>query len=417
MFPPFNAIGAVRTSKTAKFLTELGFEVKVVSCANQSLAENLPLEIPEKMVRYTPWVNVNSPVEFFLGGKKKVAQKGFVPSSNFLPSWIKKLGFVYRSLINFPDGQIGWYPFACQAGNQIIRQWTPDLIYASAIPYTSLLVASSLSRRNKIPWIAELRDLWTDNPNRVMPRWRQYLEEKLERRVLSSASGLVTVSEPLAETLRSKYSIPCEVIRNGFDPEDSPAPSDIPFSNGVVRIVYTGQLYNCQQDPTPLFKALKWMGKESEMVEIHFYGRYLDFVSELALKYDVRHLIKTHEPVSYKESVTIQAQSDLLLLFPGYDHSYRGVYTGKLFEYLGARRPILSLGNMEGVAANLIREHSAGTTLTDFEQIAQQIRSWIKQKKDNGCIPFLPPKTDLGLTRKEQTKALARFLSNCLKNL
>ena len=71
IFPPFNAIGSVRTGKTAKFLVESGHNVKVISCAKQLLSKNLSLEISEQSVQYTDWINVNSPVQFVLGGGKK----------------------------------------------------------------------------------------------------------------------------------------------------------------------------------------------------------------------------------------------------------------------------------------------------------------------------------------------------------
>ena len=110
------------------------------------------------------------------------------------------------------------------------------------------MIAAALSKRHRIPWVAELRDLWVDNPYWVRPPWRYYFENLLERRVLGSAKGLVTVSNPLAETLRSKYQIPCEVITNGFDPEDYPSSTRVPHLNGIVHITYTCLLYT---SPSP----------------------------------------------------------------------------------------------------------------------------------------------------------------------
>jgi hypothetical protein len=416
MFPPFNASGAVRTGKVAKYLTDSGHEVKVISCANQSLDNQLPLEIPKKNIEYTPWLNVNSPIVVSLGGKKKVAAKGYLPSSKHLPNWIQKLGYLYRHLVNFPDGQIGWYPFAMKAGNRLISKWFPDLIFASASPFTTLLVASALSRKHNIPWIAELRDLWSDNHNFIGPTWRQLLERKLESRILKSACGLVTVSEPLKETLNSKYSIPCKVVTNGFDPEDTSISPGIPFSNGIVKIVYTGQVYSHEQNPSNLFLALQQMGNDKEKVRIHFYGRHIEFVEQLAISYNVSHLIEVHEPVSHKESLSLQAGSDILLLLPGQSPAWKGVYTGKLFEYLGARRPILCIGNTDGVAAHLIRERNAGVTLNKPEKIALQLKQWVQKKNGNEEIPFLSTDIGKGFTRKEQTQKLIEFFETCLKN-
>ncbi|MBT3508726.1 MAG: glycosyltransferase family 4 protein [Nitrospina sp.] len=414
-FPPYNSVGAVRTSKTAKYLVEAGHEVKVLTCGNQLLPDSLSLEIPEKNVEYTPWFNINSPVSYVLGGTKQISTKGYVPSIRYFAGCTYFLGTFYRNLLNFPDGQIGWFPFAKRFGNQLIHRWKPDLIFGSAIPNTALLVASTLSKKHNIPWVAELRDLWVDNHQWVRPAWRHFFEKKLERHVLSSASGLVTVSSPLAEILQSKYSQPCEIITNGFDPDDYPDSPKVPSSNGVVHLVHTGQLFNHWRDPSPLFSALELMGDEAEKVRVHFFGRYLNLVREMAMKHNVSHLVQTHEPVSHIEALRIQSEADILLLIPGAGNKNNGVFTTKLFEYLGARRPILCVGDDGGVASNLIQGRGAGITFNEPEGIARQMRQWIKQKHDKGGIPHLPSTVGEGYSRKEQTDKLIRFLESCLK--
>jgi hypothetical protein len=415
-FPPFNSVGAIRTNKTAKTLADAGHDIRVISCANQSLPSSLPLEISENNVEYTRWWNVNSPVEFLLGGKNKVAAKGFVPSANHLPDLVINMGAIYRNLLNFPDGQVGWYPFAKRAGDRIIQRWVPDLIFASAAPYTSLLVASALSRKYNIPWVAEFRDLWVDNHQRTRPLWRNYFERKLERFVLRSACGLVTVSRPLAEILESKYKQPCEVITNGFDPHDYPDSPKTPFSNGTIHIVHTGQLFGIWRNPSPLFSALALMGNEAEKIRVHFYGRHIGLALNIAESYGVSHLIEIHKQVSYIEALKIQSEADVLLLIPGQGQGIQGVYTTKLFEYLGARRPILCIGASEGVAAELIRERDAGVALDHPEEIVQQLKQWIQQKNDNKELPYLPAQVGKGFTRKEQTEKLVKFLQTCLNN-
>jgi glycosyltransferase involved in cell wall biosynthesis len=413
-FPPYNSVGAVRTSKTAKYLVNAGHEVKVLTCADQPLQNSLTLEIPEQNVKYTSWLNINSPVAFVLGGTKQVATKGYIPSVKHFTGAAYYLGTFYKDLLNFPDGQIGWFPFAKRAGEQIIRQWEPDLIYASATPYTSLLIASALSKKFNIPWIAELRDLWVDNHQWIRPFWRHFYEKLLERFILKSSCGLVTVSSPLAETLQSKYSHPCEVITNGFDPDDYPELRNPTSSDGIVHIVHTGQVFGGWRSPAPLFSALALMGSEAENVRVHFYGRYLDLVRSIAMKHKVSALVKIHGPVSHIEALKTQSDADILLLIPGIGQKMQGVYTTKLFEYLGARRPILCMGEKSGVAAKLIQVRDAGVTLNESEAIAQQLRQWVKQKSKNGEITRLPAKVGEGFTRKEQTEKLIHFFEACL---
>jgi glycosyltransferase involved in cell wall biosynthesis len=413
-FPPFNSVGAVRTSKTAKYLVKAGHEVKVLSCANQLLPKSLSLEIPEQNVEYTPWFNVNSPVAFLLGGTKQVAAKGYIPSLKYFPSVTYYLGTFYKDLLNFPDGLIGWLPFAKKAGERIIQQWKPDLIFASATPYTSLLVASSLSKKHKIPWIAELRDLWVDNHQWIRPFWRCFYERILERYILKSASGLVTVSRPLAETLQSKYSQPCEIITNGFEPDDYPDSTKPSFSEGRVNIIHTGQIFGDWRSPSPLFSALAKMGDDAEKIRVHFYGRYHDLVRNIASDHNVSHLVETHEAVNHIEALKVQSEADILLLIPGTGYKMQGVYTTKLFEYLGARRPIICIGDNDGVAASLIREREAGVIDNRPEAIAHELSQYVKQKHDEGEIPCLPTSVGKGYTRKEQTEKLINFLESCL---
>ena len=77
-----------------------------------------------------------------------------------------------------------------------------------------------MAKRYNLPWVGELRDLWVDFHRYHVGRVRKHIEHRLEKRVLSSATGLVTVSEPMAELLRKKYCKPTAVVLNGYDPED-----------------------------------------------------------------------------------------------------------------------------------------------------------------------------------------------------
>lgn len=416
-FPPYNTIGAVRCSKTAKYLTKFGHEVRVITAKDQLWQPTLPLEIPPNQVINTSWLNINYPVEIALGGRTQVAAKGYSPKGS-LRGILKQMGWLYRTLLNFPDAYIGWFPYALSAASRLLEQWKPDAIYASALPFTAFLVADSLSRQYGIPWVAELRDLWVDNHYYKhyynYPSWRQRIEEQLERRILSSATGLVTVSEPLASTLKAKYGKPTVVIFNGFDPGDYPSPSVIPSRDNFIKIVYTGTIYEDRRDPYVLFQALQKLETLAEKVRVAFYGRYLGGISELSKQYGVEHLVEINEMVSYEESLRLQSEADILLLLLWNDPKERGVYTGKLFEYIGARRPILAIGYPDSVAAELIRDRHAGVVLNNPVHIAEQLQQWLAQKQQTGVIPSLPEEVRIGLSREEQTKLLENFLIEIL---
>jgi glycosyltransferase involved in cell wall biosynthesis len=321
-----------------------------------------------------------------------------------------------RTFVYFPDANIGWLPYAVAAGKSLMMSWKPDLILASSPPPTSLLVAHRLSKKFGVPWVADLRDLWVDHQYYKQPGWRKAVETKLEKRVLSSAAGLVTVSEPLAESLRAKYRQPTIVVLNGFDPGDYPTASGSAPPHAELRILYTGATYPGKQDVSPLFAALRQLGPLAEKVRIVFHGSYLSSIQEAAAQYEVEHLVEVKAAIPYKESLRMQSESDILLLLLWTDTRQRGVYTGKLFEYIGARRPILAIGGVDCVAAELIASRHAGVALKEPGAIAARLQQWIRQKDEAGGIPRLPEESLIGISREEQVGVLEGFLAGRLQS-
>jgi len=409
MFPPYNRIGAVRNGKTVKHLTEMGHDIKVISANNQPCQKTLPLEIPDENVIYTNWLNIRKPVELIMGGRKKVINQPNIRKGAVKSILKKTIYRAYKSLLYIPDEQIGWYPFALNAAANVLTDWKPDLIFASGTPFTSLMAAKTLSVRYKIPWIAELRDLWADNHYNDYYKFRKIIEKKLEAKTLSNVSGLVTVSEPLAEILAEKYNKPTTVIMNGYSPEDYPELTGNRLNEKHLNIVYTGLIYEGKRDPTPLFKALQSLGDAAKNVRVHFYGRALSIAGRLAQQYGIDHLVKTNDPIPYKESLSIQKQADILLLLLWDDPREKGVYTGKLFEYIGAERPVLAIGRPDNIAAQLIKNRKLGETIQNPNQIASRLKQWIEEKQRNNMIRPVPIKAKKGLSRKEQSEKLEAF--------
>ena len=406
-------MGSVRAWKIVKYLTKAGYDIRVVTAGNQSIAPSLPLDIPASSIASTTWLNINRPIELALGGRRRIATQGYAYHGRF-QNPIKHLGALYKYALNVPDAQIGWYPFAIRAASRLIKQWRPHIIYASASPFTALLVGSSLSRYFEIPWVAEFRDLWTDNHYLAPPSWRKTIDAWLEQRTLPSARGFVTVSEPLAEKLRRRWRQPIAVILNGFDPEDYPDEPRVPFRSGKIKIVYTGMIYEGKQDPSPLFEALRQLGPLAKKVDVEFYGRYTQHLSGLLRHSDIASQVRLCGPVSYQESLRLQSEADILLLLLWNDDREQGVYTGKLFEYIGACRPILALGPRMNVAAELILERKAGMVASNPTLIANQLRDWLRQKQDRKEISALTQTVNQDLSRQAQVLHLDRFITSVL---
>ena len=410
-FPPYNSVGTVRVSKMAKYLARQGHELRVLTAAPQSYPEGLKLEIPEEWVTATRWVNLRAPALRLSGGEPgsgapNDARRGL------LGRVAAMVWGVYRQVIGYPDLMAGWIPYAVLSGRRLIEHWRPDVIFATAPPYTALVIASMLSRRTGIPWVAELRDLWVNTHLYPYSRLRKHFERRTEKAVLSSAAALVTVSEPLAATLRASYSAPVEVVMNGFDREDFPPRLAAP-SGGSFRLVYTGNAHPLYQSPKTLLSAIASSPRLQQGILVELYGPRLEFVSRLARELGVEENVRVNGPVPFEEALSLQRSADALLLLLWSDPQQTGVLTGKLFEYLGARRPILAVGSTDEEAGRLVRRRSAGTVVLSVEEARAQLEAWLSDQ-EQGHLADIPAAAGSGLSREDQALRLAEFLARVL---
>jgi hypothetical protein len=325
---------------------------------------------------------------------------------------LRRLRVAYQNLVNFPDAQIGWLPAGVRGGRKILAGWAPDLIFASAPPFTTLLIARALGRRGGIPLVVEYRDRFLEDPYWTPTGLRRRLIRTLEEWWMKQAKAIVTVSDPWAEDYRARFRLPVLTAYNGFDPDDFPA--DYPRADGTdpttLRIVYTGILYPDRRDPSPLFEAIALMGEAGRKIVAEFYGPDLEMVTAMADRHGVRDRVRVSGSVPYKQSIDLQMNADVLLLLQWNDPRERGNVPGKLFEYIGARRPVLGLGTEDGVPARILRERGIGIVLNDPARIAGQLGAWLAEKRSNGCLPLLPPAARAGYSRPEQYAAVETFL-------
>jgi glycosyltransferase involved in cell wall biosynthesis len=272
-----------------------------------------------------------------------------------------------------------------------------------------------------VPWVADYRDLWSvGNEYSVRSVVRRSVDRRLERRLLRSAAACVTVSEPLAESMRRTFGIETQVIMNGIDRRPVPAPTEpagrshdgfgdstgeIPASS--LTLAHTGFLYPGKRNPGPLLDAIALLGNNAARVHVVFAGEDNGVVRKAVERSGTADSVTNVGEVSAEKSWRIQAEADVLVLLMWNDPRDAGTVTGKIFDYLLARRPILMLGYDTGVAANLIRARGAGVVLNDKQEIADQLRRWLSMKQRAGRIPALPPSTLDGLFREDQ---LAKYL-------
>jgi len=428
-FPPVNTIGSLRVGALARFLVGRGHDIGVVTGKNWGHPETLPLNIPLERLVYAKSLDVNAPPNFLQSALTGLTFRGNGSSTSAAaeraglataPSTAKKsvrrrVNEFYVHLTNLPDEEIGWLPWAYAACRRLCKTWQPDLVFASGPLFTALIVARLASTRLGVPWVAELRDRWADDPYDEPPRWRARLNQSLERSILQSCAGLVTVTEPWAEFYRRKYGKPVATIFNGYDPADFDTEEDTRVPSEHIVIGYAGSVYPGKRDPAPLFDALRLLGAQAERFRVVFCGTNPAHVKPLAARAGVLHLVEIRPPVPYKQSLEFQRQADVLLLMQWDDPREQGNCPGKLFEYLASLRPILILGLADGVPATIAHERKAGFCSTDPGKILTQLRAWLREKEEFGRISPLPAAAREGLSRDIQFEHLEGFLAQIVQ--
>ncbi len=380
-------IGSIRLRGLAKYLPKFGWEPTILTIKSPKKSDlgfrTIETDYSDLMTNWKRKLGFN--LEEGVQDQLKVS-----PNKN-KNGIVDFLIHTWFEIFAFPDPEKNWYKPAVDAGNKLLENEDFDLILSSSSPYTCHLIGHELSKKHGLPWVVDLRDLWSQNHNYEFSNFRRFRETRLEKKTFSTADAMTTVSEPKIERLENlhpnkrAYAIP-----NGFDPDLLNTGETLDKN---LSIVYTGRIYEGKMDPEPLFKALNELIEEEEINEnevmIDFYGINVDVLKESVEKYNLNPVINLQGLIPRDDVIGKQRRAQLLLLLNWNDPKEKGVYTGKVFEYLSAKRPILAIGGYgDGVIDELLQNTKAGNSLNDVEDIKDRIKEYYSEFKLNGEVQY-----------------------------
>jgi glycosyltransferase involved in cell wall biosynthesis len=425
-FPPVITMGAVRIGKFAKYLPEFGWEPIVLTTnKNTALSYDSSVESVDVVTVRTPCFSVLPSV------MESVADSNEIDYQVNRQTWkniYQKVLYGLVSVISsmplvrtIPLNGIGWLSYGIRYGKQTIQSNQIDILFSSSNPPVCHIIASRLCRRTKIPWVAEFRDLWSLNPYLAeLSRPMSWCQRKIEKFVMKDSCCIVTVSKPLAEDLEKLHSKEVVTITNGFDEKDY---SEEVSLTPKFTLTYTGRIYPGKRDPAPLFKAISELKREDgisiDKVEVRFFGvNVREVISPMVKEYGLDDIVKVYGLIPYRESLIRQRESTVLLLLTWNNLEDKGIYTGKVFEYLGAGRPVLAIGLTGSVVDELLNKTGSGMVVNEVEEIKAILINWMREFKTYGEIKYrYSPKPEVisQYTRREQAKQLAAVLNKHCK--
>jgi glycosyltransferase involved in cell wall biosynthesis/SAM-dependent methyltransferase len=357
-FPPWGGGGVIRMTKLAKYLPEFGWDVTVV-CSDERNPiirdDSLLADIPES-VRV---IRVKGPLNR-LGGRATAGVAAGRQRGRLRP--LADAAVAIGRAVMLPDRWIGWAVRVSQMSSAELGH--PDVIISSGPPHSSHLAAARLSRRLAVPFVVDLRDDWASDPfgwNKAP--WRPTIDKALERRCLDRASQIVVVSEGMRRALaarRPSAASRIELIPNGYDPADLAGLPErtIPGADDPIRFLFAGRLL-ANQSAGGFYQAFGEYAREGRRATLEMVGQIdPSHVAQARAAIDPAALTIS-DFVSHAEVMDRIAAADVLVVIILGGPGAAGNMTGKLYEYVAARRPILLIGP-NGDAARMLRSPGLG---------------------------------------------------------
>ena len=361
-WPPAGGSGVQRWLKFSKYLRDFEIEPVIYTIDNPSypiLDKSSESEIPKdleilKQAIFEP----NSMLSFF-GRNNKKESAGFLnPNPTFFGSIIQYI----RANYFIPDARKFWIQPSVNFLSNYLENNHIDAIITTGPPHSMHLIGLELKKKLGIKWISDFRDPWTEiDYFQQLPLTKKATKkhQDLEQEVLIKSDMVVVVGETMKEKFL-QHTKRIEVLTNGFDTiEDlSTQKLDIKFS-----ITHVG-LMNFDRNPTILWKVLNEISNTNpgfkNDLRIKLIGKIDDAVIQDLKVFD-HNTIETIPYLDHKDVSKYQASSQVLLLSINEVPSAKGIITGKIFEYLQAKRPILAIGPEDGDAAMILKNTNAGT--------------------------------------------------------
>jgi glycosyltransferase involved in cell wall biosynthesis len=406
-FPPQSDVGGLRPSMFCKYLPEFGWEPSVFT-------RDYTAEDP----RFDAKLDIGNVVD-----DRHIFRIPFSGKDEMAYVTGRGLRGIVRDLI-MPE-------YSCPAGllermgaaaEEIFRNRSFDVILSTFPDQWELTLGASLSRRYRIPLVADFRDIPEQEAGRRRPLRQRFQRLRLlaRRNLALRDAGLITVvSKCHREILQRKTGRKTVLVYNGYDDElFRPQKLPVEAGRGPFRITYTGRILDFfYRDPAILFHAIDELIREGSIgsgdILLEFYDVDLPVLAPLLDKLGNRTFCKFNPKEPYSKVPSILARSQILLVLT--NRGRKGILTTKFFEYIGMKKLVLCVPGDDGEMDELIRECRLGFCVGEKAEMKTKLVEWIRLWKD-GRFPELV-ESDVGrFTRRHQSGILAEAMNHLLQN-
>ncbi|RZK26359.1 MAG: hypothetical protein EOO43_03055 [Flavobacterium sp.] len=361
-FPPSNAPDMQRVRMSLPFFKDFGWDAEVV-IVDQQFSD---LKKDELLMQSLP---ANLKIHKVGALNKKITSKIGLGS------------LALRSMIHYKTYV-----------NRLLKTTHFDLIYFSTTLFPLTILGSHWKRRFGIPFVIDMQDPWhsdyyKNKPANERPKkyWFSYrLNKYLEPISMCKVDGLISVSENYITQLEDRYprinNIPSAIIPFGFFSKDMEIAQQgiksqpLPFDDGYIHIAYVGVAGTIMKKAiTILFSALKALSIANSdafnKLRLHFIGTSYApagtgtlSVLPIASKFGVDAVVSEQtDRVGFYDALKIITSSNALLIIGTDSADYTA---SKLYPYILAEKPLLSIFHPESSAVKILRDCLSGISAT-----------------------------------------------------
>jgi len=404
-FPPIHSIASIRNAHLVEELRAYFSQIDVITTDNYQL---FPIdEYPLTDVNIHAVATLDYRTFMSRRSKHKVTiHHGESVKNNAIVSSLIKLNDTFPFSLLLGEGGLRYIYNAYRKASSIINNADKktEITIFSSYRSTANIVVAYLLKKNfpSVRWVNNFHDVpisYSDRPS-ILHR----MEAKNWKRLLEKSTLNIAVSDGVAKEL-DKLNPRILSIPNGITVSSSTA-----SNNHIFTIAYTGSLYGDRRDPRFLFEVLSTMIQEGLLTLSNF---QLIYAGKDGSKWDIflNEFLALHKlsrnlgNISRAEVNHIQSSAHINLLLTWSTLNEKGILTGKLYEYLGVRNPILAIvnGDQDEEINEIFNRLSCGQALYTSDN---QLQSKIYQFISNQLSFFNNQQHILSLTPTEELDKL-----------
>ncbi len=412
-FPPMGGSGVQRPLKFVKYLRDFGWN-PIVVCPEPGAYHTFDGSLEEELLSLNVEVHrVEAKTPFHRTGQKS-------REVNFIPDWLARPLRWLSTFFWLPDNKTGWIKPGFRKAMQLIGDRKIEAVFATAAPYSNLLMAGMIKKATGLPVVMDLRDDWLDSHliSYPTPLHRRRMAS-IEKNTLELADVVTVINQDTKSALehRLKGVKAVRMLNQGFDPQDFTvsAAAKETVDNSRCRILYSGLFYG-QRKPDIFLEAVAEIAENNqrfrEAVLLEFQGGLDDACKELIRNLGLEGIVRNYGYLDHEQAVANLRNTDILWLIVGHTHKANQVTVGKMFEYFGSRKPILGLVP-EGSSSALLKSYGAALIANPYDKKA--VKEQLENMFDlwtNGSLPVPDEDFVKQYDRREISGELASVLNS-----